>query len=46
LRFLDVIKKDFWRKLMAQVFQGQVLAQNWRKRHRGTQMGDVVLIKN
>jgi hypothetical protein len=31
---------------MAQVFQGQVLDQKWRKRHRNAQVGDVVLIKN
>jgi hypothetical protein len=31
---------------MAQVFQGQVLAQKWRKHHRDAQVGDVVLVKN
>ncbi len=31
---------------MAQVFQGQVLAQNWRKRHCNTQVGNVVINKN
>jgi hypothetical protein len=30
---------------MAQVFQGQVLAQKWRKQHRDAQVGDVVLVK-
>jgi hypothetical protein len=46
LRFLDEIMKNLWRKWMAQVFQGPFLAQNWRKRHCNTQVGDVVLIKN
>jgi hypothetical protein len=34
LRHLEEIKAEFWKKWMAQVFQGQVLAQKWRKQHR------------
>ncbi len=46
LRYLYEIKKDFWKKWMAQVFQGQVLAKKWRRRHHDAQVSDVVLIKN
>jgi hypothetical protein len=46
LRSLKEIKSEFWKKWMAQVFRGQVLAQKWRKHHRDAQVGDVVLVKN
>jgi hypothetical protein len=37
---------EYWKKWMAQVFQGQVLAQKWRKHHWDAQVGNVVLVKN
>jgi hypothetical protein len=46
LKYLEEIKTEFWKKWMTQVFQGQVLAQKWRKQHRDAQVGDVVLVKN
>ncbi len=46
LKYLEDIKVEFWKKWMAQVFQGQVLAQKWRKQHQDVQVDDVVLVKN
>jgi hypothetical protein len=46
LRYLGEIKREFWKKWMDQVLQGQVLAQKWRKHHLDAQVGDVVLVKN
>ncbi len=43
---MEDIKAEFWKKWMAQVFQGQVLVQKWRKQHRDAQVDDVVLVKN
>ncbi len=43
---MEEIKAEFLKKWMAQVFQGQVLAQKWRKQHRDMQVDDVVLVKN
>ena len=45
LKYLEEIKADFWKKWMAQVFQGQVLAHKWRKQCRDAQVGDVVFFK-
>ncbi len=46
LRYMDDIKKEFWKKWLAQVFQGQMLAQKWRKRHCDAQAGNMKLVKN
>jgi hypothetical protein len=46
LKYMEEIKKEFWDKWMAQVFQGQVLARKWRKTHWDIQVGDLVLMKN
>jgi hypothetical protein len=46
LKYLEEIKTEFWKMWMAQVFQGKVLAQKWRKYHRDARVGDVTLIKN
>jgi len=46
LRQVEEVKEEFWKKWMAQVFQGQVLARRWRKTHRDLMEGDLVLIKN
>ncbi len=40
LRYLDEIKKDFWKKWISQVFQGKVLAQKWKE---GTVMPKLVM---
>ncbi len=46
LRHINEIKKQFWRKWMTQVFQGQMLSQKWRKQHYDAQASDVVSIMN
>jgi hypothetical protein len=46
LHYIDESKKEFWKKWMVQVFQGQVLSQKWRKQQSDAQAGEVVLIKS
>jgi len=46
LRQVEEAKEEFWRMWTAQIFQGQVLAQKWRKTHRDMMVGDLVMIKN
>jgi hypothetical protein len=44
LKHVTEVKQELWKKWMAQVFQGQLLAKKWRKTHREIQV-DSVLVK-
>jgi hypothetical protein len=44
LQYVEEVKKQFWAKWMQQVFQGRVLAQQWRKPKRDVMTGDVVML--
>ena len=44
LKYVTEVKQELWKKWMAQVFQGQLLAKKWRKTHRDIQV-DLVLVK-
>jgi hypothetical protein len=46
LQYVSEITAEFWKKWMAQVFQGHVLSHKWRKSHRDMKVDDLVLIKN
>ncbi len=41
LQYVEEVKRQFWAK---QVFQGRVLAQQWRKPKRDVRPGDVVML--
>ncbi len=41
---MEEVKRQFWVKWMQQVFQGRVLAQQWRKPKRDVRPGDVVML--
>jgi hypothetical protein len=41
---VEEVKRQFWAKWMQQVFQGRVLAQQWRKPKRDVKPGDVVML--
>jgi hypothetical protein len=45
LRFLEEVKKEFWRKWFHQVFHHLVPCTKWSKKYRDVQKGDVVLLK-
>jgi hypothetical protein len=44
LKFVEEVKRQFWEKYMKLVFQGRVLAQQWRKEKRNVAVGDVVCL--
>jgi hypothetical protein len=44
LQYVEEVKRQFWAKWMQQVFQGRVLAQQWRKPKRDVRPGDVVML--
>jgi len=44
LQYVEEVKRQFWAKWMQQVFQGRVLAQQWRKPKRDVMPGDVVML--
>ncbi len=44
LQYVEEVKRQFWVKWMQQVFQGRVLAQQWRKPKRDVRPGDVVML--
>jgi Family of unknown function (DUF5641) len=46
LQFVDEVKREFWHKWRAIVFQGLDRSYKWRQRHRDSQVGDVVLLKD
>jgi Family of unknown function (DUF5641) len=46
LQFVDEVKKEFWHKWRAIVFQGLDRPYKWRQSHRDSQVGDVVLLKD
>lgn len=46
LEYLDEIRRTFWRKWTAVVFQGQDHAYKWRTVQRDMRPGDVVLMKD
>jgi hypothetical protein len=45
LQLVDEIQKDFWNKWMKVVAQEKILTGKWRKTHRDSQVGDVILLK-
>jgi hypothetical protein len=45
LQYVEEVKKLFWTKWMQHVFQGRVLAQQWRKPKRDVMPGDVMMLK-
>jgi hypothetical protein len=46
LQFVDEVKKEFWHKWRAIVFQGLDRSYKWRQTQRDSQVGDVVLLKD
>jgi hypothetical protein len=46
LQFVDEVKKEFWHKWRAIVFQGLDRSYKWRQGQRDSQVGDVVLLKD
>jgi Family of unknown function (DUF5641) len=46
LQFVDEVKKEFWHKWRAIVFQGLDRSYKWRQSQRNSQVGDVVLLKD
>jgi hypothetical protein len=44
LQYVEEVKRQFWAKWMQQVFQGRVLAQQWRKPKRDMMPGNVVML--
>ena len=46
LRFLEEVKRDFWRKWFAQVFDHLVPCPKWSKKYRDVKEGDVVLMRD
>jgi hypothetical protein len=46
LQFVDEVKKEFWHKWRAIVFQGLDRSYTWRQGQRDSQVGDVVLLKD
>jgi Family of unknown function (DUF5641) len=46
LQFVDEVKREFWHKWRAIVFQGLDRSYKWRQSHRDSQVGDVVLLKD
>jgi hypothetical protein len=46
LQFVDEVKKEFWHKWHAIVFQGLDRSYKWRQGQRDSQVGDVVLLKD
>ena len=46
LRFLEELRRSFWRKWRAVVFQGLDWSAKWRHEQRDFRKGDVVLIKS
>jgi hypothetical protein len=46
LQFVDEVKREFWHKWRAIVFQGLDRSYKWRQDQRDSQVGDVVLLKD
>jgi Family of unknown function (DUF5641) len=46
LQFVDEVKREFWHKWRAIVFQGLDRSYKWRQEYRDSQVGDVVLLKD
>jgi hypothetical protein len=46
LQFVDEVKKEFWHKWRAIVFQGLDRSYKWRQGQRDSQVGDAVLLKD
>jgi Family of unknown function (DUF5641) len=46
LQFVEEVKREFWNKWKAIVFQGLDKSYRWRQNQRDSQVGDVVLLKD
>jgi hypothetical protein len=46
LQFVDEVKREFWHKWRAIVFQGLDRSYKWRQDQRDSQVGDIVLLKD
>jgi hypothetical protein len=44
LQFIEEAKKQFWKKLMQQVFSGRMLNHKWTKNVRNVTVGDIVYL--
>ena len=45
LKFMEEIKRDFWKKWYMQVFHNLVPSYKWKRAHRDVQVGDIVLLR-
>ncbi len=46
MKFVEEIKKEFWKKWLVNVFSERTLQRRWRKEERDMRTGDVVLMKD
>jgi hypothetical protein len=44
LQFIEEAKRQFWKKLMKQVFSGRMLSHKWTKNVRNVAVGDIVYL--